>query len=459
MVGKQRHNLLALSDLHLGCDVRAESPRGDRRRDALDLAIIGFLDQHAAERSGGRPWRLLLLGDIFDFVAVTALPSPRLAAAFALAEEERRFGLAAEDARCVWKLRLIAARHDALFRALARFVVAGNEVRFVRGNHDAEVQLSGVQDELRRLIGRRSGLKGPARAAVEARIRFHDWFYLEPGTLYAEHGNAHDRYCLQSGFFQEAPAPGAPMELPMSSKVLRFFAAHWTGDQGELDKADQWGVLDYLRWAARMGNPLHLVGDFFGMVARILGSVAWVDRRKGDDERIHLVHRWLSAFTEPGLREVKGLAALATQPAEHSVLDALQLFYLDRLVLLLVTAGAAIGCAITWPLPAALGAGALLAASFALANRALAARRACEAHPLLVTAARRLAELFPVRTIVMGHSHQAAEVQVGAGTRYLNLGAWTPQESALPFLRMVDGDAQLGRFSPPPAKLAAQKVG
>jgi UDP-2,3-diacylglucosamine pyrophosphatase LpxH len=483
------YNLLAISDVHLGCDVREGAPQGDRRRDGLDRALVSFLDHHATRREGGRPWRLLLLGDVFDFVAVTALPPPGLTAPFQVSADERRFGLANEEEKCVWKVRRVAARNEEVFHALARFLVAGHELHFVRGNHDAELHWPAVQAELRRLFCKRAGVEGAALAALEARVQFHAWFYLEPGLFYAEHGNAHDRYCLQSGFFDEAPRESGELELPMSSKVLRWFAARWAEDQEELDQADQWGLFEYLAWVMRMGNPLTIGVDYFAMVLRVLRPMAQDSVRRllapasarkpaaalaAEEQswRLARVERWLARFgdegsaipehatpehatpersplpQEPRVRaRAQALFALASRPAEQSLLDGAQLFYLDRMALALVTGAAALGAALCGAGPLRLLGPVAAALCFALGNALLARRRNCDAHPLLKNASRRVAQIFDVRFVVMGHSHRAVDESVSAKARYLNLGAWRAGDGALPHVALVGERAELRRFT------------
>ncbi|MFL5294715.1 MAG: hypothetical protein ACJ79U_24615, partial [Myxococcales bacterium] len=66
------HNLVAISDLHLGCDLK---PSGKTQRPAsFDTQLAAFLDFHAVNQRDGKPWRLLLNGDIVDFVAITVTP-------------------------------------------------------------------------------------------------------------------------------------------------------------------------------------------------------------------------------------------------------------------------------------------------------------------------------------------------------------------------------------------------
>jgi hypothetical protein len=92
-LGERQHNLLSISDLHLGCDLRKASTKADQPR-PNDTQLSQFLDWHATHRENGKPWRLLLNGDIVDFVTITAVPAPDEVVPFDVSEEERSIGRA-----------------------------------------------------------------------------------------------------------------------------------------------------------------------------------------------------------------------------------------------------------------------------------------------------------------------------------------------------------------------------
>src|SRR5436189_5877744 len=247
-LSERPHNLLAISDLHLGCDLRAGN-KLDKPR-PTDGPLASFLGYHATHREGGKPWRLILNGDIVDFVAITLVPKEVVP--FEISPEERFLGLAPTEPKCVWKLRRTAERHPAVFDALARFVQKGNSVHIIRGNHDSEWRWPAVQEEFRRILAERSGVP---RRRIDRRVEFHDWFYLEPGFFYAEHGHAHDHYSVQSDFFS-AHNDDAEIELPLSSKVLRYFVNRYTEQVEVADDVDAWGVKETHNWAHRAGYPI-----------------------------------------------------------------------------------------------------------------------------------------------------------------------------------------------------------
>jgi UDP-2,3-diacylglucosamine pyrophosphatase LpxH len=80
---------------------------------------------------------------------------------------------------------------------------------------------------------------------------------------------------------------------------------------------------------------------------------------------------------------------------------------------------------------------------------------------MLREAARRVAQVFDVKYIVMGHSHRAVEETVGSGTRYFNLGSWTPGRShdGFPHVVVTAGSAELRRWKGPrPERIDADGV-
>jgi UDP-2,3-diacylglucosamine pyrophosphatase LpxH len=467
--GDRPHNVLAVSDLHLGIDLKAGARPTRPGAAALDRQLVGFLDHYAAHRTGGKPWRLLLNGDIIDFVAITLTPAPG-DAPFQVRPEERLFGLAPDEDRCIWKLRKVAERHSAVFDALARFALSGNSISIIRGNHDAELSWPGVKAELKRLLSERLDLRGQARRRFERQIEFHDWFYLEPGFLYAEHGNAHDRYCMPEDFlapWKRAQQAGREIELPLSSKVIRFFANKYAS-QFDLDEADTWTFKEFLAWTLRVGNPVQITADYFVMVWRLLYPIARQSLRLSraaaqaarralsrSEGELRFVSRQLSRFAHGDRDKAQRLLAIASRPAEQSLFDSMQLFYLDRMalaLLCLLTVASAVLSA-----PTVLGkffAVGLVGVLFAATNALLGRRRRTDAHPILRQAARRVAQIFDVKYIVMGHSHRAVNEAAGARTRYFNLGSWTPPPPHKPFegfphLVVENGVAELRRWGAP----------
>ena len=70
---------------------------------------------------------------------------------------------------------------------------------------------------------------------------------------------------------------------------------------------------------------------------------------------------------------------------------------------------------------------------------------------MLRQAARRVAAVFDVKYIVMGHSHRALDEPAGNGARYFNLGSWTGRTAeGFPHVVIEGRSARLARWKGPP---------
>lgn len=188
------HDLVVFSDLHLGEGFQEHLARYSPMEDFFhDEAFARLLDQLRG-RYAEDPSRLVVVlnGDVFDFLTVTRVPDDDVCRELDLdiSAAERRFGLNPTPEKSVYKLDLIMDGHKPFFSSLARMVAAGHRVEILRGNHDLEIYFEQVQD---RFMQRLSGYTGgPTPEQVRRRVRFHQWFYLEPGRLYLEHGNQYE---------------------------------------------------------------------------------------------------------------------------------------------------------------------------------------------------------------------------------------------------------------------------
>src|ERR1700760_3761711 len=105
-------NILVVSDLHFGEEL-LPGASAERRR-AVELGSIAFrefLRYHAVRRIDGRPWRLVIAGDLFDFMSVV-IPSTRELPA--RSADERRFGLQRGIRAGVPRMAQICENHKPL---------------------------------------------------------------------------------------------------------------------------------------------------------------------------------------------------------------------------------------------------------------------------------------------------------------------------------------------------------
>lgn len=197
-----------LSDLHMGAGrVGLDAP--DAFTD--DEALAALLDHLTDRRSdGGARLRLVLLGDIVDFVHVGAGEAPC----------ERSVGAARSG------LDAIAAGHPGVFAALGRLAAtAGVEIDVVPGNHDMELALPGVTEHLGALIAAAS-----RRPEARTALRVSSWMVHLPGVLHAEHGQQHHDLNRFADLAADPAARGGSLRrLPPAAHLDALLAARVAG--------------------------------------------------------------------------------------------------------------------------------------------------------------------------------------------------------------------------------------
>jgi UDP-2,3-diacylglucosamine pyrophosphatase LpxH len=291
-----RHNYLFLSDLHLSEGMDPRTGKLSRNEDFFyDAAFAGLLVHHVNafhvnERAAtqGRPWKLVINGDIFDFLQVMALPQEgdELEQVTGhrfrhqLTENEQLFGLGTSSRACVWKMAYIRDGHPLFFEALGWFLAhEGNELVLLRGNHDIELFWPAVQARLCELVadsycrwyeevraGRRPDSPLPFRPELPAqldaaeagrRIHFPTWFYYEPGLFFVEHGSQYDPANAVVDFLDPVlpadridsarAAEDRRLSLPSGSLFVRYFFNHVEQVHPFADNIKP--LLRYVRWA------------------------------------------------------------------------------------------------------------------------------------------------------------------------------------------------------------------
>src|SRR5260370_25306412 len=72
-------NILVISDLHLGEDLRPGGANVSYLRHlvTLERELENFLAHYTAQRLDGRPWRLVVNGHMIDFMSVMILPDEK----------------------------------------------------------------------------------------------------------------------------------------------------------------------------------------------------------------------------------------------------------------------------------------------------------------------------------------------------------------------------------------------
>jgi UDP-2,3-diacylglucosamine pyrophosphatase LpxH len=454
--GMEGHNLLIVSDLHLGEGLDPQSGKLSRLEDFLfDAAFARFLRYHEKVRRqprfGGRPWRLIINGDMFDFLQVVSLPEEgrllRTVKGVGRRKElrinERDYGLGTTAEESEWKLKRIARGHQRFFAALGWFVAHGNHVVVAKGNHDVELHWVRVQERFVREVERaytreRLALDhGPPITSEElgARMRFYPWFYYEPGRVYVEHGGQYEAANHFRDYLNPV-VPGDPerIELPWGSLFVRYLFNKVEDVHPFADNIKP--ATRYLKWAFKK-DPIRTIEVLVGRGWVFLRAF-WNVARKTAASAFCSARR-LDSPGQPGLVPLppdvaEKIAGLAQQRIDTSwqewvgsaVQVLLSLLMTLIAVIFVILAGLTFTGGPGWMTVVYLGAAVL--AYFLRRGLKRSFDHLFEDDYLLRSAReleRILKPAYSARYIVMGHDHRAALERLDQAW-YVNTGAWVP---------------------------------
>lgn len=428
------HNLLVLSDVHLGSDLvqraRPDAPQQTASSVRRDRELVALLDWYRARPRAGKPWRLVVAGDLIDFAGM-CVPVAHDEIETEPNDDELEHGLGSTADHTIAKLRHVARNHATVFAAFARFVADGNTLVIVRGNHDVDLHWPPVQDAFRAILGDHAA-EGQ-RPLDPERVEFSDWFYYEEGVVYVEHGHQYDAYCSYDHVLHPVMPSDPRRTLRSIADVLLRYVVRPTRGMRESGH-DTKSAVDYLRFGMRLGarGLLGLGARFAAAVAVLIGM--WRDQMGDASQWMRAEHErkmaMLGEARQISLAKLRALASLQRPPVTKSLVRLLAGVMLDRVALALVALGVSIWLlAARWTPQLGIGVAigiALLAPLVWLARRA---RGSIDPSDILREQAPRVAALFPAAFIVMGHTHtpEMRQREDGAAT-YVNLGGWAEEE-------------------------------
>lgn len=426
-------SLIVLSDVHLGCDV--DDAHGavqlSSRTSEVDGDLVALLDHYASAPPEGGTWRLVVDGDLVDFLR-SRVHGPRgdedPPFGTPLTEEERAHGLGGAAPHAAAKLDAIADRHPAVFAALGRFVAAGHAITIVRGNHDVDLHWPPVQERLRARV---AGDDAERRARVE----FSPWFLYREGLVFIEHGQQYDDLCATNNLL----APLDPMDPqrtePGMCDVLNRFVVRPSRGLWEYGH-DGRGVLSFMWYGVGIG-VVEAVRVFlrFTRAVRALFTLRAAHRspraaevRDLHDARVRELAE-SNAWAEPRLRALLGLQS---PPLTSTVFGILSCMLLDRVALAIVLAPLSFVCTFFgfWSLRF-LVVGLVGIVAWIAGHRALTRLRHRDVVETQEARAADVAAITEVAFVVMGHTHGPRRVALPVGgATYVNLGSWSEEALA-----------------------------
>jgi UDP-2,3-diacylglucosamine pyrophosphatase LpxH len=192
MFRSDEFNIVIISDLHLSEGRNPATKKFNLNEDfffdeEFDRFLI-YLEDESQRRS--RKWRLIIAGDMVDFLQITTLPERT---EFELTNNEKEYGLGTHPDKTIWKMKVMMDGHWMFFEGLGRFICAGNKCTIMSGNHDIEWSVPEVQmafrEEMKNYLWKEVNHE---EEVVNSRIEFCPWFYYEPGLIWVEHGHQYD---------------------------------------------------------------------------------------------------------------------------------------------------------------------------------------------------------------------------------------------------------------------------
>jgi UDP-2,3-diacylglucosamine pyrophosphatase LpxH len=433
-------NYLLLSDVHLGSDIiphlRPWALTSWLKQDAeIDARLSAWLDHYRTTRDRGRPWRLVIAGDFLDLVGVS-IPTPASLRTKPTSEEQRHGAGSAVD-HVIFKIEAIARRHVSVFRALGRFVAAGNALVIVRGNHDIELHWRAAQRALVDVILAQQPAR--ERARLRAQIEIRPWFFAVDGLLYVEHGHEFDAMCSYGDpLGPTCQRDRRRIRWTPFSVLLRYVARPTRG----LSSAGYGyvGMSAYAGLLVKLGvrGSFDIAGRYLRASYRLLGECL-LNARTAASRRVRV---WLARGPSRVDRARKSLARFALKSGVSEerlahlcslyVPPAVQRFglmarslYLDRIVCGLSSALSLLLSPLLW-LQAGFASGLVSTGVGALFLLYALIGSGTNQSPqaTMQRSAARIAALFSARWVVMGHTHEPVVTPVSDSASYVNLGSW-----------------------------------
>jgi UDP-2,3-diacylglucosamine pyrophosphatase LpxH len=414
-------NILVVSDLHFGEELLpGASLERSRAIELGSTAFREFLRYHSVRRRDGRPWRLVIAGDLFDFMSIVIRATRERPARTA---DERRFGLGRGMQPGVERMRVICEAHRPLLVELGRFAAAGHTVDIIVGNHDVELLVADVVGELMRQLA-----AAGADDRALARIAVIPWFVYVPGVCWIEHGHVYDEGC--SFEFNLAPMDPKDGWLVYNAD---YAAVRYLGSAvPELDPhgIEEWGLWGYMRYT--MGLGFRSGGQLWIAYARFVNALFAARRLhrsfKRRDRRRREHRSRLAAVAAAGGISGDTAAAidrLARTPLTVSGRRLGRMVMLDRFGIgvgsALIIGVLLLAVSLGW---AMLGAAAVVLGALAV-TRWLGRHMVTSQLPMR-SVPQRLRKLVDAPVVVFGHTHDPRWQKLRSGGLYINAGTWLP---------------------------------
>lgn len=428
-ISKNIHTLV-VSDLHLS-DAEPVDPKRPlwkkfrRKEYFIDQSFKEFLEYMEKETQGDS-LELILNGDIFDFDSVMSLPeNPE----YGIKPYEKKLGLNPMEAKSIFKIETILEDHDVWTKSISDFIQNGHQVVFVIGNHDIELNWTGVQEMIIKK------LKLPQE--FKNNVRFCEWFYISQGDSLIEHGHQYDPYCMAINPINPVIKKNGKfkMRLPFGNLANRFMINNMGLKNPHNDesfvKDSTWEfVTFFFNYEVRI-QPFMVFTWFFGALRAFIYSFGegFLPALKDPltfDSRLKNIARKANATPQIVLT----LRENHAHPAARRPLMLLQELWLDRALLIFgiiwacwqifTTSAIFANISVWWFLvPLFISIPFFLYYAHGITSNVHANQDKALYHsPTSAQAA-------DVKRVILGHTHHERHMEL-KNVEYLNTGTWSP---------------------------------
>jgi UDP-2,3-diacylglucosamine pyrophosphatase LpxH len=437
-----RNNILIISDLHLGEDIKPAGSGHIKHLVLLERELVAFLEHYRRTRRDGLPWELIVNGDMVDFLSVCLLPQDDEShPATEVSEEDTVYGLSSKPKAARAKMQKVLARHPSVFKALGAFVAAGNKLSIVVGNHDVEFHWPLVQETFKLGIAalwsatpaslRPGAMTG---AEVAAQITFHPWFYFQENVVWVEHGHQYDEFCSFDYVLNPVEPERNDEIMPtLGGASYRYIANHIKGMDPH--QAEEFSAVGYVRMTLGLGwrGIKQMVRGYTAFAACMLSMWRKLSKVPEKVEVTRLGHREklraLAHHVRLSEDTLVALDDLRQRPAIRNLFKLVMVLMLDRIALLAVTTALILTFFLAFPTVAALPAVAV-ALFLAWCCGQFLARQHTGTDPSqkMKVIPERIRRIVRAPFVVFGHSHKPVALPLDEGGMYFNTGTWVATE-------------------------------
>lgn len=281
-ISSEGRDLFVISDLHLAAGLNSNGNYDGKENFFADHSFARFL-VHIQKKTGDTKSTLIINGDFVDFLRIQNIPvsdsdfsrwSEILSdigivrstdeLKKSIDKHEIDYGLKTNDYKSIYKLHVCAQGHKRLFEHLAVWLINGNNLIIIKGNHDLEWYWKPVRDYLRLVFAqhitsiKNSSVENELEQIVIPRILFADDKLIIDDVIYLEHGHRYENFTTVDGpaILKENPTE---LNLPFGSFFNRYLI-----NQIELD----YPFIDNVRPSASI-LPL-LIRERFPLALKVL---------------------------------------------------------------------------------------------------------------------------------------------------------------------------------------------